>query len=1140
MFGFSFASFAVPLGFLLVSGSLHVPAQEPEGNAAVKHSAKAGDLTLSATEFAKIGMTGSSVGITLDDKGSVYVSHTNRRNNGEIDIRKNKDWLADSLALTSAEDRQALIKKRMPDTWKDLAKFKEKIIRLDDTDGDGVADKRTVVHEGFNDLGNGLAGGVLWHDGALYVTVMPSLYKLTDPDGDGIFDKKEELVRGIGFHIGYGGHDMHGPTLGMDGRIYWSTGDKGIHVKTKDGREFYYPGEGGVFRIEPDGSGFEVFAHGLRNPQELAFDEFGNLFTVDNDGDFGDKERVHYVVEGTDSGWRMHYQYRSDKAWAQLAGYNPWLAENLWKPRQDGQPAYLTPSLANYSAGPIGFEYNPGTALSDRFGHSFFLAESSKQISALRFEPAGAGFKMLDPQVVVTGPFITGLFFGPDGALYGANWGNNEWAPHEKGNVLKLDDEGATKDSQRESVRKLIAAGMSKRSVDELAELLGHADQRVRLKAQFELVARAGFEELTHAATNGPNLLARVHGIWGLGMLGRKRAEVLRPLVALLEDKKVEIRAQASRMIADGVVALDWGKTRMPDGLPFARVAERVARLLSDPSPRVRLYAGIALRKLGTPAQLDAAVKLLEDNADKDVFLRHAGAMALAGCVGVPPSGGSQSPGDRIENKGAPRASEPPKGGTPTGLASLASHSSKAVKLGAIVAARMIKSPDAAAFLDDSDTQVVAEAARAIHDDRSIPSALRKLAETLEAPVVTNESVLRRSISANLRVGDEMSAARLLFYAVGRSNPVGMRAEALDSLSQWPAGLAFDRVQGFHRALPARDPKVVAELFARSFDALISDDSDVVQKATARLVRALHFQPAIDKLTNIALDASKSTDMRATAIETMAVARAPQIQEAIDAAITSDKAELRIAAVRAMAEVKPDDKTTFEAIDAALKRTDLDEQQAMFALLGSMKSSKSEKVLGSWIDQLSKIKVPAALSLDVYEAAVASGSKTLKKQLGSVDKNLKKVPFGVFSLALEGGDAKEGETIFKTSTTGACIQCHTMQAGLPSVGPDLSHVAARLPRERILRAVVDPQSEIAEGFGMVSATLKNGSVVSGLISKETDKELILRIPASPVTQTVVKKDIVSRTKAASAMPVMTSLLTKLEIRNLVAYLATLK
>lgn len=331
---------------------------------------------------------------------------------------------------------------------------------------------------------------------------MPSLNKLTDPAGDGIFQKKEELVRGIGYHIGYGGHDMHGPTLGMDGRIYWSTGDKGIHVKTKDGREFNYPGEGGVFRIEPDGSGFEVFAHGLRNPQ-LAFDEFGNLFTVDNDGDFGDKERVHYVVEGSDSGWRMHYQPQRQILGA-ACGYNPWLTENLWKPQQADHPAYLTPSLANYSAGPIGFEYESGHR-AERPLRAHLLPRREQQAnlrSSLRAD--GRGLQVLDPQVVLTGPFITGLFFGPDGALYGANWGANEWAPHDKGNVLKLDDASATKDSQRESVRKLIAEGMSKRSVDELAELLGHADQRVRLKAQFELVNRSdGIRHVRHSTSKG-------------------------------------------------------------------------------------------------------------------------------------------------------------------------------------------------------------------------------------------------------------------------------------------------------------------------------------------------------------------------------------------------------------------------------------------------------------------------------------------------------------------------------------------------------------------------------------------------------------------------------------------------------------
>ena len=75
---------------------------------------------------------------------------------------------------------------------------------------------------------------------------------------------------------------------------------------------------------------------------------------------------------------------------------------------------------------------------------------------------------------------------------------------------------------------------------------------------------------------------------------------------------------------------------------------------------------------------------------------------------------------------------------------------------------------------------------------------------------------------------------------------------------------------------------------------------------------------------------------------------------------------------------------------------------------------------------------------------------------------------------------------------------------------------------------------------MISATLNNGSIVSGLLAKETDKEIVLRLPATTITNTVPKADIASRTKPASAMPLMTALLTRMEVRNIVAYLQTLK
>ena len=239
--------------------------------------------------------------------------------------------------------------------------------------------KHLSLLKNFNTEVTGTAGGVLWFNDRVYFTVIPDLWVLDDTNADDKADKKEILITGHGVHIGQGGHDLHGLTVGPDGRIYWSVGDKGINITSKEGKHFFYPNQGVIMRSEPDGSNFEVFAYGLRNCQELSFDTYGNLFCVDNDGDFkGERERLVYVTQDSDTGWRINWQYNHTNQWAsdqKLPAYNPWMDEDLSVPHFDEQAAYITPTLQNYSDGPAGFIRNPGTALSREYRNHYFLTQ---------------------------------------------------------------------------------------------------------------------------------------------------------------------------------------------------------------------------------------------------------------------------------------------------------------------------------------------------------------------------------------------------------------------------------------------------------------------------------------------------------------------------------------------------------------------------------------------------------------------------------------------------------------------------------------------------------------------------------------------------------------------------------------------
>lgn len=165
---------------------------------------------------------------------------------------------------------------------------------LEDIDGDGVYDKSTVFADKLT-----LPAGAVFYQGSLYVAAPPRLYKFTDTNGDGVADKRESVVEG--WNLSANAASLHGPILGPDGMLYLTDGRHGFKIDTKDGR--HYEGKASrIWRVRPDGTGLEVLAGGgFDNPVEVVFTEAGDVFgtmTYFTDPRDGMRDSILHYVEG--------------------------------------------------------------------------------------------------------------------------------------------------------------------------------------------------------------------------------------------------------------------------------------------------------------------------------------------------------------------------------------------------------------------------------------------------------------------------------------------------------------------------------------------------------------------------------------------------------------------------------------------------------------------------------------------------------------------------------------------------------------------------------------------------------------------------------------------------------------------------
>ncbi len=996
------------------------------------------------------------VAIAFDEKGRLFVVETHRIGTSVYDIRNYMHWLDDDLACRTVEDRERMYRKHLGKDAEKLAVESERVRLLEDRDGDGRAESALTFAENFRSMADGLAAGVLAHRGDVWFANIPSLWLLRDTDGDGKADFRKALHTGYGVHLNYIGHDLHGLILGPDGKLYFSIGDRGLNVET-GGKRIFNPDSGAVLRSNPDGSDLELVATGLRNPQELAFDQHGNLFTWDNNSDWHDMARWVYVVEGLDAGWRVGYQF--------LPGRGPWEAERIWEAGAD--VPYRLPPLANIDHGPSGIAFYPGTGLPDRYDNRFVLCNFPGGLNSWGVEPKGASFQVVDRQEFLWNVWATDVAFGPDGAAYVADWGEG-WSKKGVGRIYRVSDPGRAKDPVVLEVKRLLSEGMARRGDEDLAALLGHRDQRVRQAAQFELAGRGedAVKLLADVVGQANTRLARLHAIWALGQIGAKSPEALERVASFARNPDSEVRAQVARVLGDR---------------RFANGFEAVSKLVEDPSPRVRSLAALALGRIGAKEGFDRAVELLRRNDNEDPYLRHAGVMALAGT------------------------------GDANGLARLAGDPSGAARLGALLALRRLERPEVQAFLQDRDPAIVLEAARAIYDV-PIEGAMAALAALVEGPGCP-EAVLPRAVQANARLGTDKAAGTLSWFARRHDFGKAARALALRALAEWDRPPGRDRVVGVWRPVEPKDPQAGRQWVRPLIEGLLKDPVEAVQLEAIRFEAAAKWEEAVPILVDLVKSPLTARAARAEALRALAGIGGARLRDAVSALLDDADLSLRREAVRLLPLAGlPDAAARLERLAS---EGPVPVRQAAVAALGSLEAG------GEALARLSK-GAPAALLVDLEEAAARRGIAGPAPE----DAGL-----------LEGGGPAAGRAAYVRAD---CGKCHKVKQGGGTVGPGLTAVAARLAREKLLQAIVDPNAEIAQGYEQLLVQLKSGDVRTGKVERRGAGEVVLmdaegRLESIPL-------DRVQATKPGkSSMPEdFGKRLARRDLRDIVAFLGTLR
>ncbi len=962
-----------------------------------------------------------------------------------------------------------------------------RIVRLEDSDGDGRFEKSTVFAENMM-----FPQGAQFYEGSLYVAAPPQVWKLTDADGDGIAEHREPWYDGK--TLTGCANDLHGPYLGPEGWMYWTKGAAAEQTHTLQNGKTVSSRAAHIFRSRPNGTDLEpVLTGGMDNPVGVTFTATGERVlsgTFFQIGVAGKRDGlIHSVYGGV---------YGKDQP--SIVGH---VRTGDLMPIMTHMGAAAPCGSTTYRSERFGVEYA---------GNLFVCYFNLRKIVRHELVPDGATFTTKDTDFITSDSQDfrpTDVLEDADGSLLVADTGG--WykiccptsqlaKPDVLGAIYRIRKDGAPRIADPRGQEIAWAA----LKPDELVGLLADVRPEVQQRAMQVLgrMGAAAVEALQTSGLRAPTAPTRRNALWALARIDAPSARTA------VRAALVDSDASVAHTAAQGVSL--WRD---------AAAIESLEKLVTGPNPALARMAAEALGRIGKPqsvAPLLAAAGRLsgtkftasgtpEDQAER--VLEHSLIYALI----------------EIGSRDAVRAALAPSASPRAIRAALVALDQ--MEGGGLQADDVISRLESAVpVLKQTAGWVVghhAEWGPALATFFRARLAAKLPGETergeieLQLAQLAKAAAIQDLLAATLgdpagAVDARLVALRAMAGAGLKDTPPRWMAELATLLSNPSAAPALIReAVATVRVLPmpkAAPPELTAAL--RRLGRTTTVPADVRLEALALAPGGpAAIEPELFDFLRAQLDAQHPMLVRGAAANVLARAPLTPPQQLALADTMKTVGALEAPKLLPAFEKAPSQELGQKLV-AALKGS---------AGLAGLRASTLTPLFA---------KYPAPVQQQGQEL-VAQLDAGAAGQNAHVDDLLGR---------LRSGDIRRGQAVFNSGKT-ACSLCHVLGYLGGRLGPDLTSIGKIRNERELLEAIVFPSATFVRGYEPFVVTTKSGEAHSGIVRKDTAEEMVLS--TGPQTeQRIARAEIVSvQPGVASPMPPgMEAVLSQQELADLLAFL----